>query len=63
MSSYHNDQPVTGSKASPDRLNRENFAAHLAEKDSGTGHEESAEEGFGSGGGLVGLQRRQLSSV
>lgn len=31
MSRYHNDQPVTGSDASPDRLNREKFAAHLAE--------------------------------
>ncbi len=30
MSSYHNDQPVTGATDSPDRLNREKFAAHLA---------------------------------
>jgi hypothetical protein len=29
MSNYHNDQPITGSADNPDRLNRENFAAHL----------------------------------
>ncbi len=31
MSSYHNDQPIIGSENSPDRLNREKFATHLAE--------------------------------
>jgi len=31
VSSYHNDRPVTGSLDSPDRLNREKFAAHLAD--------------------------------
>ncbi len=31
MSSYHDDQPITGFESSPDQLNRENFAAHLAE--------------------------------
>lgn len=31
MSNYHNDQPITGCNDNPDRLNRENFAAHLAE--------------------------------
>lgn len=31
MSSYHNDQPITGSDNSPDRLNREKFAVNLAE--------------------------------
>ena len=31
MSSYHNDQPINGSENSPDRLNREKFASHLAE--------------------------------
>ncbi len=31
MSSYHNDQPINGSENSPDRLNRETFASHLAE--------------------------------
>lgn len=30
MSSYHNDQPVTGSDTYPDRLNREKFASNLA---------------------------------
>ena len=30
MSSYHNDQPITGSDNNPDRLNREKFADHLA---------------------------------
>lgn len=31
MSNYHNDQPITGSESKPDQLNREKFAAHLAE--------------------------------
>ncbi len=30
MSSYHNDQPITGSDTYPDRLNREKFATNLA---------------------------------
>ncbi len=31
MSSYHNDQLIIGSENSPDILNREKFAGHLAE--------------------------------
>lgn len=30
MGSYHNDQPITGDLESPDLLNREGFAEHLA---------------------------------
>jgi len=30
MGSYHNNQPITGSDANPDRLNREKFACNLA---------------------------------
>ncbi|MFV2057878.1 MAG: P-loop NTPase fold protein, partial [Thiohalomonadales bacterium] len=30
MGSYHNDKPITGEKESPDLLNREAFAEHLA---------------------------------
>jgi len=31
MSHYHNDQPITGTEDTPDCLNRESFAEHLAE--------------------------------
>jgi hypothetical protein len=31
MSNYHNDQPITGEEDNPDRLNRKNFAKHLAD--------------------------------
>jgi len=31
MSSYHNDQPITGSSEEPDRLNRKSFAKHLTD--------------------------------
>ena len=31
MSSYHNDQPITGTNEDPDRLNRESFAKHLTD--------------------------------
>ena len=31
MSSYHNDQPITGSNEEPDGLNRKSFAEHLTD--------------------------------